>query len=957
MPPCLLNHGRRPAVKDIDADVNTFRTTAFLWVCVLLINSAAFAQVYTVKGNILDASRAPLPGVLVRLLDPEDSSKAFVTSTGLDGKFTFSSIPRQTYRLKATAVGKRTLKITISPSENTLDVGSLIMSEAPIPIQGVTIEGRFPQAVQVGDTTEYAAGSVKVNRDATMEDLLSKLPGVIVGNGTVTVGGETVQRVLVDGRPYFGDDPTIAMRNLPAEIIDKIQVFDQMSDQAQFTGFDDGQDVKTMNVITRRRRGNLNFGKVTGGYGENRRYDAAANTNLFDGNRRISLLGSSNNINQQDFSTQDILGVISTNNRVFTPGMGPGFGGGGPRRANPFGRSGGITPNTQLIGQQQGINATTMLGANASDSLAGGLFAQGSYFFNQVNNQNIQADHRVYLLGGDSTSLYNQNSNVSSRNYNNRLNARIDYTADPSNMITVLPVLYFQSNRANNLLDAITTQAAAASQSLSSTNSLNQGYNFTGHIILRHRFDLPGRTASLDIGVGSNRKQTDGSLFGSDNYTGVDTTPSDSIAQQSGYLSNVQTVSANLIYTEPTDVNAIMEFFYNPSFTRNTADKTTYDFDPLTGGYTSLDLPLSNSYADNYMTQQAGIGYRWRGSGLNLMANVSYQYAELQGDDSTTSSTTITRKFGSFLPSAMLMYRTPDHRMLRIFYRTYTVAPAVTQLQQVVDNSNPLLLSTGNPDLVQSFSQMLLARYNLTTPSRAQTMFLFAAATYTSNYIGNATIIPSRDTVLSNGTAIAQGAQLTYPVNLNGYWNVRSFFTYGFPFDLISSALNLSAGVSYTRTPGILNGIQSLANTVGPSAGFVIGSNISRDFDFTISYMGNYNFAGNTLQSSGNSNYYSHTASLRWVWEFLNGIVLNNQVSNALTSGLAAGYNQNTVLWNLSLGKKFFANERGELQLTVNDLLAQNKSLNRTVTDTYVDDVANEVLTRYVMLTFSYTVR
>ncbi|HQT90510.1 MAG TPA: outer membrane beta-barrel protein, partial [Candidatus Kryptobacter bacterium] len=768
---------------------------------------------------------------------------------------------------------------------------------------------------------------------------------------------ETVQRVLVDGRPYFGDDPTVALRNLPAEVIDRIQVFDQMSDQAQFTGFDDGQSVKTINVITRRRRGDLNFGKVTGGYGENGRYDAAGNMNLFDGNRRISVLGSSNNINQQDFSTQDILGVISTNNRVFTPGAGPGFGGGGPRRANPFGRSGGVSPNSQLVGQQQGINTTSVFGANASDSLANDLFAQASYFFNQVNNQNIQADHRLYLLGGDSTSLYDQNSNVASRNFNNRINARIDYAADPSNSLTFLPVLYFQSNRANNLLDAVTTQGTAASQSLSNTNSLNDGYNLTGHIIYRHRFDLPGRTVSLDVGVGSNRKNTNGYLSGSNDYSGATTAPVDSIAQQTGNISNAETVSANLIYTEPTDVNAMMEFFYNPSFTRNTSDKTTYDFDPATGEYTSLDLPLSNVYADNYVTQRAGVGYRWRGSGFNIMANISYQYAELQGDDSTTSNMSITRRFGSFLPSAMLMYRTPDHRMLRIFYRTYTVAPAVTQLQQVVDNTNPLLLTTGNPQLAQSFTHSLMARYNLTTPGRAESMFLFATATYTRNYIANATIIPARDTVLSNGTAVQQGAQLTYPVNLNGYWNAHSFFTYGFPFDLISSAVNLSSGAGFTRTPGILNEIRSVSNTVGPSAGFVIGSNISQDFDFTVSYMGNYNFAGNTLQSSGNNNYYSHTASLRWVWEFWNGIVLNNLVSNALTSGLAQGYNQNIILWNIAVGKKFFANERGELQLSVNDLLGQNKSVNRTVTDTYVDDTSNEVLTRYVMLTFSYTVR
>ena len=926
-------------------------------VYVTILQSSSYSQVISVHGRILDSNRSPLSGVLVRLIIPTDTSTSYVATTDADGIFQFMRIPPKVYRLRVSAIGRRPLTLNVTISDKPLDLGTLIMQDSPILVPGVTVEGRVPPAVQVGDTTEYAAGSVKINKDANMEDLLSKLPGIVVSNGTVTVGGETVQRVLIDGTPYFGDDPTIALRNLPADVIDKVQVFDQESDQARFTGFDDGQSVKTINVITRWRRRNVNFGKATGGYGENQRYDAAGNMNLFDGSRRLSLLGSSNNTNQQDFSTQDILGVVSSGGRVFRPGMGPAFGGGGPRRMNPFGNSGGVAANTQLIGQQQGINTTSMAGVNASDSLSTGLFGQGSYFFNQVNNRNLQSDHRQYLLGGDSTSLYDQNSNVASRNFNNRITARFDYTADPSNQLTVLPVLYFQSNRADNLLNAVTTQNSFGSVSQSNTNSLNMGYNLTAHVIYRHRFDLPGRTVSLDVGVGANNKQTNGLLSSSDQYSGVQTLQNDSLAQQSNYLSNVKTISASLIYTEPITVNSMAELVYNPSYTQNTADKNTYDFDPVTGGYTGLNIPLSNSYLDNYSTQRVGIGYRWHENGLNLMANLSYQYARLQGNDSTSSIRSIARTFGSFLPTAMLMYRMPDHRMLRIFYRTYTVAPAVTQLQDVVDNSNPLLLTTGNPNLAQSYSQSLLARYNLTTPGRAESMFLFVTASYTQHYIANATIIPSRDTVLANGISLAQGTQLSYPVNLNGYWNARSFFTYGFPFDLISSALNLNAGISYARTPGMVNSIQNVSTTIGPSGGFVIGSNISQYVDFTISYMGNYNFALNTLQSTTSGNYYSHTASVKWYWEFWRGIVLNNQVSNALTSGLAQEYNQNIVLWNVSLTKKFLADNRGELSVAVNDVLGQNKSVNRSVTSSYIDDTQNEVLTRFVMVTFTYTVR
>lgn len=198
------------------------------------------------------------------------------------------------------------------------------------------------------------------------------MPGMVVG-------GEQVQQVLIDGQPYFGDDPTIALRNIPASAIEKIQVYDQMSDQSRFTGFDDGNDIKTINVITRWRRRRVDFGKIAGDYGENYCYDVSGNINLFEGSRRLSLIGSSNNVNRQDFSTQNILGVISTKNRVFMPGMGP-VGGRGPGRAAPFGASGAVNPNNQLVGQHQGINITSMIGTSASDCLAKGLFSQASYF-------------------------------------------------------------------------------------------------------------------------------------------------------------------------------------------------------------------------------------------------------------------------------------------------------------------------------------------------------------------------------------------------------------------------------------------------------------------------------------------------------------------------------------------------------------------------------------------------
>jgi hypothetical protein len=187
--------------------------------------------------------------------------------------------------------------------------------------------------------------------------------------------------------------------------------------------------------------------------------------------------------------------------------------------------------------------------------------------------------------------------------------------------------------------------------------------------------------------------------------------------------------------------------------------------------------------------------------------------------------------------------------------------------------------------------------------------------------------------------------------------NVRSFFTYGFPFDLVSSTLNVNAGITYTPTPGLVNALRNVSSAWSLSEGFVVGSNISEDFDFTISYMGNYTLSRNTVQTDANAHYYSHTAALKWTWTFLDGIVLRNELNNMLTAGQAEGYNQDIVLWNFSLAKKLLKDDRGEIKVGVADLLGQNKTVSHAVTESYLEDTRNEALTRYMMASFTYTIR
>lgn len=397
---------------------------------------------------------------------------------------------------------------------------------------------------------------------------------------------------------------------------------------------------------------------------------------------------------------------------------------------------------------------------------------------------------------------------------------------------------------------------------------------------------------------------------------------------------------------------------YNPSYSKSIADKETYDFSSLTQQYNDFDTTLSNKYHSTYSTQSGGLNLRAGDRKMNLMVGANVQYATLEGEEVFPSMFSINKNFTDVLPHAFFNYRFADGRNLRIMYRTNTTAPSITQLQDVVDVSNPLLLNTGNPNLKQDYEQTLIVRYGLTKSKSAHAFFLFLSANYINNYIANATYIPQHDSTVANGIKLPVGSQLTIPVNLNGYWSNRAFVTYGIPADFIKSNINLNGGFVFTRSPGLINNVLNYSGDYAPSAGVVIGSNISQNVDFTVSYSGSYNIINNTVQSQLNTNYYNHSITARVniiVWK---GLVLNTDVTNTFYSTLSNNSgNENYFLWDAYIGYKFLKNRALEARLSAYDILNQNRSISRTITDTYIENATTEVLKQYFMFTLTYTLR
>lgn len=927
----------------------------------------AKAQTRTISGVITDQqTKAPLWRATVKLSSLSDSSSKLNTLTDSTGKFVFEGLGRDSFLLSVSYIGYAPVSRIVSV--DTADV-HLKIAAAPgtgSELSTVIIQTNVPAVSQKEDTVQFNASQYKVNPDANAEDLVKKMPGITIQNGQVTANGENVQKVTLDGRDFFGDDATAALRNLPAEVIDKIQVFDRLSDQAQFTGFDDGNTQKSINIITKANMRNGQYGRVFAGYGTDSRYQAGGNATILKNNRRISLVGNFNNINQQNFSQQDLLGVTS-NTRGFGGGGGRGGarGGGGNRGGNrggggyQGGGNFGFGSNANfLVGQQNGINKTNALGLNYSDQWGKKLSVSGSYFFNNSNNYTNEIANTRYFSGATTNSIDTTLSN--STNNNHRINMRLDYKIDSSNELLIIPSLGFQTNHSNSYVgrEALLDGSSGYTRTVNQNSTVNDrsGNNLNNTILYRHSFAKKGRTISINLNTSYNKNDgnsyinTVQQLF---NGTGSNDSSASTFSDQK---SHGYQVSTNLAYTEPLGVNSQLQLNYNPTFSKSSSNQQMYELDPVQNKYSVFLDSLSNEFDNRTKAQNTGLSFRHGNRDRMIAFGVSYQHTNLTSDQTFPKTFSIDKSFDNVLPNAMVRYKISTRSNLRLFYRASVNTPSVNQLQNVLNVNNAPYYSIGNADLNPQYMQILSTRYTFTNTGKGLLLVGNIFWQTAKNYITNAVFLPRQDSVVEGKTLYA-GDQLTKPVNLNGYQSLRSFLTFAVPIKLIKSQFNLNGGITYSKQPGMIDNIENTTRNSTYTLGAVIASNVSQYVDFTISYSANFNNVKNAVQTSLNDKYFQHVASVELNLLSKKGWFFQNDLNNQYYNGLAQGYNQSYFLWNMSAGKKILKNQKGELKLSVFDLLKQNRSIERNVQTYGIEDVRNEVLRQYFMLTFTYNLR
>lgn len=906
--------------------------------CVVL-SSVAIAQ-QSIEGTIVDPSdNSPLIGVNLLLANQADSTDRYYATSGIDGSFKFSKVKTGTYTLTGSYVGYIKLERSIKVEKRDINLGSVNMEQDAEMLEELKIVGETPMSVQIGDTTQFNAQAFKTNPDASAEDLVRKMPGITVENGTIKAQGEDVGRVLVDGKPFFGDDPSSSLRNLPAEIIDKVQVLDQLSEQAQFTGYDDGNRTKTINIVTKPNTNKGVFGRISGGYGNDDRYGIGGNLNIFNGDRRLTVLGMANNVSQLNFASEDLSAASG--------GRGRG------------GRGGMMGGGNFFVGQQSGFTTTQSAGLNFSDKWGDKVDISGSYFFNHTNNTNSTLLNREYFLAADSSQYYTENSQSERGNYNHRVDLRVDYRIDSSNSITIRPRLSVQQSDSRSGVAGQTSFLGGELINSMDNNQLSStaAFNFSNDMLYRHSFGKAGRTISLNLNTEIGRNEGESSLEAVNSYYTGDFDRIEVVDQETENNSDRNRITANAVYTEPVGEKSQLMLEYQISYDESNSGKSVFDLRQEGGEGREIDSTLSNNFENTYVTNRAGIGYSTRGEKSRLRVGLNYQEATLSGTQLFPFHAETQKTFGNLLPSLMYNYEFSKQDRLNIFYRTSTSAPSISQLQNVIDNSNPLQLRTGNPDLQQRYSHMLMARFSSTNPKKSSNTFAMINASYTTDYITNATYTAQSDSLLTDGIMLYKGSRLIKPVNVGSSWSVRSYFSYGTPIAALKSNLNLGTGISYSNTPGLINTSKNTSETVQLNQTLTLSSNISQNLDFTLSSAAYYNIVKNTLQPTLNNNYFSQTNGVKFKWIFWKGFTIEQDLTHTWYAGLGDEFDRSVLLMNIGIGKRLFKGDRGEIKISVYDVLNQNDNIQRTVNETYIEDRRTQSIQRYAMLTFSYNLR
>ena len=920
----------------------TFTLIVLFYLCL----SAVYGQSASVKGVISDTlNKKNLSASVVSVLTAKDSFLVKFTRSDKSGNFEMKGLPAGNFVLMISYPSYADYMYPLTLKETSAeDIGTVKMTLKSRLLEEVFVRQKVAAVRLRGDTIEYNADSFKVREGASVEEMLRKLPGLQVDkDGNITAQGEKVEKVLVDGEEFFGDDPTVATKNLQADAIDKVQVFDKKSDQAAFTGIDDGTKTKTLNLTLKDDKKKGYFGKVELGSDLKNRWNNSLMANSFKTKRKLSVYGIMSSTGKTGLNWEESSKYGENSNMEYSEDGGFFFSTGSSDEFDSYGSFPGQGLPTSWSGGMQYSNKYNSDKQNLN----------GSYRYNKLNT--IGGGRTVSQSILPNNVFYSrESSNAFSTKQRNALNGTYEWQIDSFTSVKIKANGFTGDQRSyssynNESVDNLGNTV----NSFRSTSSEGDNSSLNSNILLRHRFKKVGRTISLNFDEQSRRSNTTGYLFSVNQYAdkvnlkNIDTTDQKKINDiiNSGYYTRIA-------YTEPIVKNVFLEVSYGIRVSNSESKKLSYDRN-FSGKYENLNDSFSNNYKYYVLTNSGGMAWRYNSKKATASLGSDIALADFTQSD-IMNDTSIKYNYTNFFPKASFMYKLSGNTRINVNYSGSTRQPTIQQVQPVRDNSNTLNVAIGNPDLKQEFRHNVSINFNSYKVLKQRGFYTYASFSTTSNSIS------TNETTIIGGNSV--GKRTYQFVNLNGNYNGYSGGGYNFKVQKIDMSFNMGYNVNVNRNNNIVstednNLVTSIRNTTdNNSYGINLGFYKYKEKKFDINYNSRiqYNSSTSTVNKSLKTNYYTHShniylnVTLPYRFEVNSNVEAEFRQKTALFTG-----NNNVVLWNAYIGRKLFKNDKGMISIRANDILNQNIGYSRTINSNILSENTYQTLRRYFLLSFT----
>lgn len=894
-------------------------------VLMLLCTLSIFAQnkVISVSGRIVESdSNEPAAQATVQLLALPDSAYAAGIASNEKGWFTLPKVKAGKYLLKISYIGFRTKFVPVQLANNVpaKKVGTITLEPDAVMLGEAVITAEAPPVTVKADTTEYSAAAYPVPQGSMLEDLVKKIPGAEVDeDGKITINGKEIKKIMVDGKEFFSDDPKVSMKNLPANMIEKVKAYDKKSDMARITGIDDGEEEAVLDLTVKKGMKKGWIGNLIAGYGSKDRYEGGAMISRFKDDASLTIIGSANNTNNKGFSE--------------------------------FGDAG------QGMGGNAGAGITTAqsLGVNfAKDTKK--LQVGGNVQYGHSNNDARRTTSSETFLG--ETSSFSQSNNFSNRNRHDfRVDFRLEWRPDTLTTIIFRPNGSYSQTESDNTSWSKTenNSHAPVNEKDASSSSKSHNYSFNGSLMAFRRLNSKGRNLALRARFGYSDNESDSYSFSETTFYEVDSTSN--ISRYTDRTGDSRNWSISASYTEPVFKNHFLQLRYEFAHRKQLSQSLVYDSinkypypQYIERGY---DNDLSTRVENFYDTHTADVSVR------GIYTKMMYSVGVGLTPQSSLSKTTIGPNYKKNLPeqnvlnwapSVMFRYMFNKQHVLMFRYRGRSNTPNIQDLQEVIDITDPMNLRYGNPNLKPSFNNDFSLFYRRFIPESMRSYSANLFYTNTLNSVANRMTYDPQT-----------GARIYKKENVNGNWQARGYFSFNTPLKnkkfTLSSNTNArySDAVSYTSVGNAKKSDQELSTThnLGLGERFT-GSYRSEAFDVSLSASANYNLVRNSKQENSNREtfdyYVGGNTNVNLPWEVSISTDINCRFKNGYTGGL----NNNEVMWNAQISKNFLKNNSGTLRFKIYDILKQQSSLSRSISETMMSDTEYNTLGSYFMVHFVY---